>query len=303
MDRLLAMRVLVEVSEAGGFSRASQRLNIPVSTVSRKITELEEYVGTRFLVRTTRKVALTDAGRSYVEACRDILERVSVAERIAAGEFATPMGALTLTSPVMFGQHFLTPILHAFLDRYPNISAHLILSDRNAQIVEEGFDLAVRVGHLPDSSLTAIRLGQTRRVICASPRLLKRYPIPQRPEDLLQLPCVAHDFQISPVRWSFRDPVRKAARWIVVDPRLSVSTAEAAVRAAILGSGFARLFCYQVAEAVRRGELSLVLEEFELQAPPIHLLHPAGRVVPAKIRSFLDFAVPKLRTELSDISI
>ena len=303
MDRLLAMRMLVEVSETESFSRASQRLNIPVSTVSRKITELEEQIGTRFLVRTTRKVALTDAGRSYVESCRDILERVSAAERLAAGEFAMPRGALTITSPVMFGQRFVAPILHDFLEQYPGITAHLMLSDRNAQIVEEGFDLAVRVGELPDSSLSAVRLGETRRVICASPKLLQAQKVPQRPEDLLQLPCVAHDFQVSPIRWGFRDPMRKAPCWIVVDPRFSVSTAEAALSAAISGAGFARLFCYQAAEAVRRGELCLVLEEFELDPQPINFLHTAGRAIPAKIRSLLDFAVPKLRAELSRLAL
>jgi len=303
MDRLRAMRMLVEVSDAGSFSRASQRLNIPVSTVSRKITELEEKVGTRFLVRTTRKLAVTDAGRSYVESCRDILERVNAAERIAAGEFAVPMGSLTITSPVMFGQRFVVPVLNDFLGQHPSISAHLTLSDRNAQIVEEGFDVAVRVGQLPDSSLSAVRLGETRRVICVSPKVLEGHKVPRLPEDLLELPCVAHDFRVSPMRWGFRDPGRRAPRWIVVDPRLSVSTAEAAVSAAISGAGFARLFCYQVADAVRRGELCLVLEDLELDPKPINFLHPASRAMPAKIRSFLDFAVPKLRAELSAIAI
>jgi DNA-binding transcriptional LysR family regulator len=303
MDRILAMRLLVEVSDSGSFSRASERLNIPVSTVSRKITELENLVGTRFLVRTTRKIALTDAGRSYVEACRDILDRVSTAERVAAGEFAVPKGTLAITSPVMLGQRFIAPVLIEFLERFSNISAHLTLSDRNAQIVEEGFDLAVRIGDLPDSSLTALRIGETRRVICVSPSLLRSHKPPRRPEDLLKLPCVAHDFSVSAVRWSFRDPGRKAPQGILVEPRLSVSTAEAAADAAVRGAGFARLFCYQVADAVKRGDLCLVLQDFELDPKPINLLFSPGRAVPAKIRSFIDFATPKLRDELSNIAV
>lgn len=297
------MRLLIEVCDSGSFSRASQRLNIPVSTVSRKITELEDYVGTRFLIRTTRKVTLTDAGRSYVESCRDILERVNAAERIAAGEFAIPRGSLVMTSSVMFGHRFLAPVLLEFLKRFSSITAHLALSDRNAQIIEEGFDLAVRIGQLPDSSLSALRIGETRRVICVSPKLLESQVRPQRPEDLLHLPCVAHDFSVSAVRWIFQYPGRKAPQGILVEPRFSVSTAETAVDAAIRGAGFARLFCYQVADAVRRGDLCLVLEDFELEPSPINFLYPPGRAVPAKIRSFLDFAAPKLRDELSSIAI
>jgi DNA-binding transcriptional LysR family regulator len=298
MDRLQAMRLLIEVSDCGSFSRASQTLNVPLSTLSRRITELEEHVGTKFLVRTTRKIALTEAGRNYIEACRDILEQVDAAEQAAAGEFTIPKGSLLLTSPIMFGQQLLVPVIQEFLERYSHISVHLTLSDRNAQIVEEGFDLAVRVGQLPDSSMSAVRLGDTRRVICASPAVLEAHGVPKHPDDLLELPCVAHDFRVSATSWSFADKGRKGERRVIVDPRLSVSTAEAAVEAAIRGAGFARLFYYQAADALGRGELCVVLDQFEREPNPISFLHPSGRAVPAKVRSFLDFAAPKLRTKL-----
>jgi DNA-binding transcriptional LysR family regulator len=299
MDRLHAMRLLIEVNDSGSFSGASQRLNVPLSTLSRKITELEEHVGTRFLVRTTRKIALTEAGRNYVGACREILDQVHAAEKTAAGEFTIPKGALSLSSPVMFGQRLLIPVIQDFLERYSHISLHLTLSDGNVRIVEEGFDLAVRIGHLPDSSLSAMRIGGTRHVICASPQALATYGVPKIPEDLLSLPCVAHDFQASATNWSFSDTGRKAERRLVINPRLSVSTAEAAVEAAIRGVGFARLFCYQAADAIKKGELCIVLEEFERETSPISFLHPSGRAVPAKLRSFLDFAAGKLRSNLA----
>lgn len=302
MDRFLAMRFLIEVNDCGSFSKASQRLNVPLSTLSRKITELEEHVGTRFLIRTTRKIALTEAGRNYLEACREILEQVDAAEKAAAGEFSIPKGSLSITSPVMFGQRLLVPVIEEFLGRYSHISLNLALSDRNSDIVEEGLDLAVRIGQLPDSSMSAVRLGETRRIICASPRVIETHGIPERPDDLIDLPCVAHDFKVSATSWTFGEQGRKSERRVMVNPRLSVSTAEAAVEAAVRGAGFARLFCYQAAEAVRRGDLKIVLEKFEREPSPISFLHPSGRAVPAKVRSFLDFAVPNLRSELGSLA-
>ena len=302
MDRLQAMRMFVEVSDCGSFSRASQRLNIPLSTLSRKITELEEHVGTKFLVRTTRKIALTEAGRNYLDACREILEQVDAAEQAAAGSFASPKGLLSLTSPVMFGQRLIVPVIQEFLQRYAQITFDLVLSDRNADLVEDGFDLAVRVGQLPDSSMSAVRLGETRRIICASPAVLAHHGVPSRPDDLVDLPCVAHDFQVSTTSWSFRGEGRKPDRRVTVAPRLSVSTAEAALEAAIRGAGFARLFCYQAADAIRSGQLRVVLAEFECDPNPVNFLHASGRAVPAKVRSFLDFAAPLLRAELGELA-
>jgi DNA-binding transcriptional LysR family regulator len=296
------MRLLVEVSDCGSFSRAAQRLNVPLSTLSRRITDLERHVGTQFLTRTTRKLALTEAGRHYVEASREILEQVETAERTAAGEFSSPKGILAITSPVMFGQRFLLPVIGKFLDRYSDIRVDLALSDRNAQIVEEGFDLAVRVGVLPDSTMLAVRLGETRRIICASPAAIEKYGEPKVPEDLIDLPCVAHDFQVHATSWSFARAGGKGERRIVVNPRLSVSTAEGTVEAATSGAGFARLFSYQVADALNRGDLRLVLQQYELEPRPVSFLHSAGRAIPAKIRSFLDFAVPELRSTLLALS-
>jgi DNA-binding transcriptional LysR family regulator len=302
MDRLHAMRLLIEVSDSGSFSRAAQKLNVPLSTLSRKITDLEDHVGTKFLVRTTRKIALTEAGKAYLNSCREILEQVDAAEQAAAGTFANPKGALAMTSPVMFGQRLVIPIVQEFLERYAQITLDLVLSDRNADLVQDGFDLAVRIGQLPDSSMSAARLGATRRIICVSPAVLAKHGMPRRPEDLAYLPCVAHDFQVSTTSWSFRGEGKKADLRVPVSPRLSVSTAEGVLEAAIQGAGFARLFCYQAADALRHGQLRVVLPEFEREPSPVNFLHVSGRAVPAKVRSFLDFAAPLLRGQLAELA-
>ena len=299
MDRFEAMTMLLTVVEKGSLSAAGRSLGVPVPTLSRKISDLEAVLSTRLLIRTTRKLTLTDAGLTYVGAARRILEQVEEAEREAAGEFTAPKGELIVTAPMAFGRLYVLPVVTDFLALFPEISVRLLLTDRSLQLVDEHVDLAIRVGKLPDSAMIATRVGSMRMVVCASPALLAGHGVPNTPDDLQRLPCLAFNWLASSTTWQFRGSGAGAAVEISVAPRLSVSTAEAAVEAAIRNVGVTRLFHYQAAEAVEAGALEIVLEDFELEPAPIHLIHAARGQMPLKMRRFLDFATPKLRQALS----
>jgi DNA-binding transcriptional LysR family regulator len=293
------MTMLLTVVEKGSLSAAGRSLGVPVPTLSRKISDLEAVLSTRLLIRTTRKLTLTDAGLTYVGAARRILEQVEEAEREAAGEFTAPKGELIVTAPMAFGRLYVLPVVTDFLALFPEISVRLLLTDRSLQLVDEHVDLAIRVGKLPDSAMIATRVGSMRMVVCASPALLAGHGVPNTPDDLQRLPCLAFNWLASSTTWQFRGAGAGAAVEISVAPRLSVSTAEAAVEAAIRNVGVTRLFHYQAAEAVEAGALEIVLEDFELEPAPIHLIHAARGQMPLKMRRFLDFATPKLRQALS----
>jgi DNA-binding transcriptional LysR family regulator len=299
MDRLEAMTMLLVVVEKGSLSAAGRSLGVPVPTLSRKISDLEDVMNTRLLIRTTRKLTLTDAGLTYLGAARRILEQVEEAEREAAGEFTAPKGELIVTAPMVFGRMYVLPVVTDFLALFPEISVRLLLTDRNLQLVDEHVDLAIRVGKLPDSAMIATRVGSMRMVVCASRALLAGHGVPTTPEDLQHLPSVAFNWLASSAIWQFKGSDAGAPAEISVAPRLSVSTAEAAVEAAIRNVGVTRLFHYQAAEAVEAGALQIVLEDFELEPAPIHLIHAARGQMPLKMRRFLDFATPKLRQSLS----
>lgn len=299
MDRFEAMTMLLEVVEKGSLSAAGRALRVPVPTLSRKITELEHLLGTRLLVRTTRKLTLTDAGIGYVAAARRILDEVEEAEREAAGEFTAPKGELVITAPVMFGRLHVLPVVADFLALFADISVRLLLADGNVRLVDDHVDMAVRIGALPDSAMVATRVGAMRTVVCASPALLARHGVPQTPEDLRGLPCVALDLPLPLSRWRFQPAGSALPIELTLAPRLFVSTTEAAAQAAVRGVGFTRLLHYQVAEAVEAGTLRIVLDAFEPEPAPIHLLHASRSQVPLKMRRFLDFAAPRLRQALS----
>lgn len=298
MDRLDAMRLLLSVADRGSFSAASRELGVPLATVSRKINELETHLGAKLLIRTTRKVALTDTGTAYLASARRILEDVEEAERIAAGEFQSPRGELTLTAPVLFGRLHILPVVIDFLAAHPDINVRLVLSDSNLHLLDEHVDMGARIGRLPDSTMIATNIGAMRTVVCASPKLIEAYGTPVRPEDAAALPSVNFEFLSPASSWPFR--LDETGRVIDVDiaPRLSVSTAEAAVEAAVRGVGAARVLHYQCAEQLRAGALRIVLEDFELEPAPVHLIHAARGMLPSKMRVFLDFAVPALRARL-----
>ncbi len=301
MDRLEAMSILTRVVDTGSFSAAARDMRMPLATVSRKIGDLESHLGTRLLVRTTRRLALTDAGADYLVAARRIIEAVNEAESKAAGEFETPRGDLVLTAPILFGRLHVLPIVAEFLAGYPEIDVRLLLSDRNLQLVDEHIDLAVRIGALPDSSMVATRIGQMRTVVCASPALLKKYGTPKTPADLVKMPCISFTMPTRLAVWSFRKGGTKRTNDISIRPRLTVSTADAAVWAATQGVGAVRVLHYHCIDAMHDGTLRIVLERDEPEPLPVHLLHAARGELPSKMRAFLDFAAPRLRARLADV--
>ncbi|VGI42901.1 transcriptional regulator [Klebsiella pneumoniae] len=317
MDRLSAMALLVKVTELGSMSAAARALNMPLTTVSRHIGELESALGVRLLARTTRKLTLTDAGGDYVAAARRILEEVENAERQATGEYQEPKGELVISAPTMFGRQHVLPVISEFIARYPLIRVRLLLSDRNADLVSDHVDLAVRIGDLADSSMVATRLGTMRIVACAHPALLAKYGEPQRPRDLAALlakygePQRPRDLAALPIiriespmpyrGWRFRAAERED-QLINLPPVLSVTTPESAADAARLGVGVARLLHYQALDGLRHGELRLLLENVEPDPAPVHLLYTARDLAPLKLRKFIDFAAPALRQALLRIA-
>lgn len=301
MDRLEAMAMLLAVTEAGSLSAAGRRLRVPVATLSRKISDLESLLGARLLIRTTRKLTLTDAGATYLAAARQILEQVDEAERQAAGEFTVPKGELVVTAPVMFGRLHVLPLVAEFLATFPEISIRLLLSDRNADLIDEHIDMAVRIGRLPDSSMVASQIGMIRTVTCASPVLLAGHGMPQTPDDLQRFPCVAIDTPMPSPSWRFRDPKSGAAQDVAITPRLTVTTPEAAVQAALRHVGVARMLHYQAAEGMQSGGLKIVLQAYEPEPAPAYLVHASRGQMPLKMRRFLDFAAPQLRRILKEI--
>ncbi len=295
MDRFEAMSMLVSVTETGSLSAASRALQVPLATLSRKISDLEALLGTRLLTRTTRKLTLTDVGVAYVASARRILEQVEEAERTAAGEFTMPRGELVVTAPIMFGRLHVLPVVAGFLAAFPEINIRLALGDRNVNLVDDHVDMAVRIGKLPDSSMVATSIGTMRLVTCASPALLAARGEPLEPAALGRFPCVAVGTPLPSPSWRFRDPRSGAAIDIPLQPRLTVTTTEAAVDAASLSVGVTRLLHYQVVDPVDRGQLRIILAAYEPEAAPVHLLHVSRGQMPLKMRRFLDFAAPRLR--------
>ncbi|MDP9901991.1 LysR family transcriptional regulator [Variovorax ginsengisoli] len=298
MDRLEAMSMLVSVTETGSLSAAARRLRVPLATLSRKISELEARLGARLLIRTTRKLTLTDAGVDYVAAARRILEQVEEAEHNAAGEFVEPKGELVVTAPLMFGSLHVLPVVAEFLAAFPAIDIRLTLSDRHVNLVDDHVDMAVRIGPLPDSSMVATAIGTMRMVTCASPAILSAQGMPQTPTDLLRFACVAVDTPLPSPSWRFRNPRSGAAIDVPIRPRLSVTTTEAAADAASLSVGVTRLLHYQAVDAIGRGALQVILEAYEPEPAPIHLVHGSQGQMPLKMRRFLDFAAPRLRAAI-----
>jgi len=297
MDRLEAMSIVLAVAEAGSLSAAARRLNTPVATASRKISELETHLRAKLFDRTARKLALTVAGSSYVAASRRILADLMEAERAASGEYLAPTGELIISAPVNLGRLHLIPILAEFLSVYPKIDIRLILIDRIVSLPEDHVDVALRVGVLPDSRLIALRVGSVRRVTCASPAYLAARGTPSTPDDLDRHDCIIYEGILAPDAWRFvRDKMEIA---VSVRPRLIVSNVEAACDAARAGIGIARVFSHHVAASIEAGTLVTVLDDFETKPLPVGLLYAAGRFLPIKVRAFFDFAAPRLKVRLA----
>ena len=303
MDRYEAMSMFVVVTEKGSLSAASRALRVPLPTLSRKVTDLESLLGARLLIRTTRKLTLTDAGVAYLAAARRILEQVEDAEREAAGEFSAPKGELVITAPMLFGKLHVLPLVADFLALFAEINIRLVLADRNVHLIDDHVDMAVRIGNLPDSTLVATRIGTMRTVMCASPALLATHGTPNSPSDLLRFPCVMVDTPMPSSGWQFQTPESSTTLEIQPHPRLWVTSTDAAAQAAIRGVGVTRLFYYQVAEAIQAGALQIILAAFERESVPVNLVHVSRGQMPLKMRCFLDFAAPRLREALGRLNL
>lgn len=293
MDRLEAMAAFVRVAERQSFAAASRELRISPPAVSRAIGSLEDRLGARLLTRTTRTVRLTEAGQQYLEDCRRILADVGEAEQGVAGVHGALRGGLSVTASHLFGRLFVLPIVTRFLAEHPQTSVRTLFVDRLVNLMDEGVDVAVRIGELPDSSLTARRIGSVRRVVCGSPQYIADHGVPKSPEDLKSHALVAAPASQSVSAWRFFED--GSARDVTIAPRLVTSSNEAAIDAALSGWGFARLLSYQVAPELASGRLKIVLSEFEPPTLPVTIIHAEGQRVSAKLRAFVDLTAESLR--------
>lgn len=290
MDRWQAMRVFAKVAETASFAETARLLHLSPPAVTRAVAALEAAIGARLFVRTTRSVKLTEVGGRYYEDCRRILADIVEAEAAAAGSYATPSGTLAVTAPLLFGQMHVLPLVTDYLDTYPTMVARTLFVDRPVNIVEEGIDVAIRIGHLSDSGLTAARVGAVRRVICGSPAYFERHGIPETPADLKD-----HRIALSTGAWA--SPEWRFARdeRVTIHPTLQSNTNAAGIAAALAGWGLTRVLHYQIGAALREGRLQVVLADCEEPPLPIHVVYPQGRQAPAKVRTFVDLAVSRLR--------
>jgi len=300
MDRFEAIRTLLAAVDTGSLTAASRQLSMPLPTVSRHVSELEARLGTQLVIRTNRKLLLTDAGSAFVAAGRRVLEQLDEAERTAAGEYRTPRGDLLVTAPIMFGKLHVTPVVLAFLAAYADVNARVVLFDHVIDLVENHVDVAVRIGHLPDSGLVAARLGDIHWVICASPAYLSTHGTPVAPDDLAKHDCIGFEGLQMVRTWPFGRGAE--AKTVAIKPRFAANTADAVIEAAIAGIGIARLTSYQAAGAIRAGRLISLLRGYAPEPLPVHLVHTGPPMVPLKMRAFLDFAGPRLRASLADIA-
>lgn len=293
MDQLHLINVFVAVVDAEGLAGAARKLGVSPPAVTRAINELESQLGVRLLTRTTRVVRVTEPGARYADDCRRILAELAQANASVAGMHSAPSGRLTLTAPVLFGAKFVTPIVTEYLQRYPGVNASCWFLDRVVNMVDEGMDVAVRIGELPDSSMQAVRVGRVRRVICGAPAYLRQRGVPQVPEDLAAHDIVSAGAVAPGAEWRL---LRDGAPCVVkLQPRMISTTNDAALAAAVGGFGLTRLLSYQVADQLRDGQLETVLGDFEPAALPVHLVHREGRHASQKARAFLDLAIQRLR--------
>lgn len=293
MDRFHLINVFVSVVDTNGFAGAARKLNMSPPAVTRAINELESHLGLRLLTRTTRTVRVTDAGERYAQDCRRILAEMLEADESVSGMHSAPRGRVTITAPVLFGGMHVVPVVTEYLGRYPDVSAACLFLDRVVNLLDEGVDVAVRIGELPDSTMQAIRVGQVRRLVCASPGYLAQFGTPRTPEDL-QNHCTISASGVTPTP-EWRMLLNGEIRGIKLQPRLTTTTNDSAAAAAVAGLGLTRLLSYQVADHVREGRLHTVLTEFEAPPLPVHVVHREGRNASQRVRAFLDLAIERLR--------
>lgn len=301
MDRFEAIRTLIAAVDGGSLTAASKVLHVPLPTVSRRVSDLEALVGSQLVVRTTRKLSLTESGAAFLASARRALVELTEAERAASAEYRAPRGELLVTAPIMFGSSIVAPIVHEFLAAFPDVTVRLILSDGVVDLVDSHIDIAIRIGSLPDSALVSRRVGNVGWLVCASPDYLQRRGEPRTPTDLSGHDCIAFEGLERYREWPFRGP--KAMQQILISARFSVNTADGVIGGATAGLGIARVVSYQAAASVREGALVPILRDYEPRGIPVQLVH-ASQVMhqPLKVRSFLDFVAPRIQEKLHEIA-
>jgi DNA-binding transcriptional LysR family regulator len=293
MDRFHLMSVFVAVAEEESFAGGARRLSISPPAVTRAVAMLEERLGIKLLTRTTRFVRATDAGLRYLDSARRILAEADEADEAAAGVHSTPRGQLAVTAPVLFGRMYVMPGIVDYLKQYPDVSMSAVFLDRVVNLLEEGLDVGVRIGELPDSTMRAIRVGSVRRVLCASPEYLQKHSAPKEPPDIAGHTIISASPVTPSIEWRFG--AGKQVVTVKVLPRLSVTNNDAAIQAALQGFGIARLMSYQVASHVATGQLKRILADWEPPPLPIHVMHLEARQASAKVRSFVELLVDQLK--------
>lgn len=299
MDRFDAMSIVLAVAEAGSLSAAARRQKMPLATVSRKVSDLEAHLESKLFHRSTRALVPTDAGRAYIAAAKRILADIEETERAASGEYATPRGDLIISAPVALGRSYLQPVVTEFLAAFPEVDIHLSLMDRSVNLVEEHVDVALRVGTLADSGMIAVRIGDTSRVICASADYLRSRGTPDAPDDLSTHDMISFPPLQTPSLWRFKRGETQYA--VPVRSRLIVSTIESACDAARAGIGITEAFAYHVARSIKSGELIPLLQDYQPPPFPISFVYSPNRFLPAKLRAFLDFTLPRLKARLQEL--
>jgi DNA-binding transcriptional LysR family regulator len=285
------MKVFIAVAEALSFAAAARKLSMSPPAVTRAITTLENHLKTKLLIRTTRHVRLSEAGLRYLEDAKRICQAIVEADEVAMGVNAEPRGHLTITAPALFGKMYVLPSVIDYLQRYPAMSVSALLLDRVVSMLDEGVDVAIRIGELADSSMNAIRVGRVRRVLCASPNYLKQYGTPKNLTELSSHTLITAS-NIGNL-WKFGD--QSSATRLQIQPRLSVTTHDAAIDAAIQGLGITRVLSYQIAASLESGSLTTLLDDYQPPSMPIHILHSEGRHTSSKVRTFVDMMALQLR--------
>lgn len=297
MDRFSEMQIFVAVAECEGFAAGARKLKISPPAATRAVADLEHRLGIKLLNRTTRYVRVTDAGQRYLDDCKRILAQVTEADEAAIGINAAPRGHLVITAPVLFGRMYVMPCVVEYLQKYPDTEISALFVDRVVNMLDEGVDVALRVGELSDSSFKAIKVGTVRRVVCASPEYIEKYGLPQHPNDLSEHQIVVASSLSPNVEWRFLE--NKQSKIVRVKPRLTVTSNDAAIEAAVEGLGITRLISYQIAPELQSGRLKIIMSEYEYPALPIHILHREGRNSSAKVRAFIDLVAEKLKADTS----
>ena len=301
MDKLLAMSTFVQIVESGSLTGAADTLDKSLPSVVRVLATLEENLKVKLLNRTTRKISLTDEGRQYLERCKQILQEIEDAELELSAKHSQPTGILKITSPVQFGQLHIEPLVSEFLHEYPQVSIELLLLDRMINLVDEGFDIAIRIGPLDDSTLIAKQVGVVRRVICASPKLIKKVGKLTHPKELNSQPCTRHTGIASKDHWNYYE--NKKIKTVAVDGPFTCNSVEATIQTCVAGLGFGMFLSYQIESYINNNKLTIVLEDFEPDPFPVSIVFPHTRLMATRMRAFVDWITPRLTENFKSFTI